>query len=389
MEIKLKYGLNPHQESARLVVEADPSPLQVLNGRPGTINLLDLLGAWQLARELKAATGQPAAASFKHVSPAGAAIASPLDEGFRRSQFLPHEELSPVATAYARARGGDRLSSFGDAAAVSEVVDLSLARLIAREVSDALIAPGYEPQALDILREKKQGGYLLLQIDPDYEPPATEARDVFGFRLEQSRNTAKVSRDLLANVVSEQKAIPEAVAQSLLVATVAVKYTQSNSVGLAYDGQVVGMGAGQQSRVHCTRLACAKADKWLLQQHPRVLDLRFKDGLGRPEKTNVVDAYLLWDELVDAEKRAVLAMLDEEPQPLSAEERLEWIRRFEGICCSSDAFFPFRDSIDRLSRSHVQYVMQPGGSARDDLVTEAVDQYGMVMVHSGLRLFLH
>lgn len=390
MEIKLKYGLNPHQKFARLVIVQEPSPLKIHNGTPGYINLLDLLGAWQLARELKQATGLPGAASFKHVSPAGAAIARPLDEAFRLSQFIPEaEELSPVATAYARARGADRLCSFGDVAAVSEVVDVSLARLIAREVSDALIAPGYEPEALEILKAKQGGRYLAVEIDPAYEPPETESSDAFGFRLEQTRNTARITRDLLENVVSKKKAIPEDAALSLLVCSVALKFTQSNSVGLAYDGQVIGMGAGQQSRVHCTRLACSKADKWLLQSHPRVLGLRFKKGLGRPEKTNVVDAYLLWDELAEAERRWLLGQLDAAPEPLSREERLEWAKQFDGIVCSSDAFFPFRDSIDRLSRTHVEYVMQPGGSARDDLVTEAADQYGMVMVHSGLRLFLH
>jgi AICAR transformylase/IMP cyclohydrolase PurH len=389
MEITLKYGLNPHQKFARLVVEGEPPPLKVLNGKPGYINVLDLMGAWQLARELKGATGLPGAASFKHVSPAGAAIARPLDDALRRSQWLPDEELSPVATAYVRARGGDRLSSFGDVAAVSDVVDVSLARVIAREVSDALIAPGYEPEALEILKGKKGGGYLAVEIDPDYEPPEIEYRDCFGFRLEESRNTAKITGDLLKDVVSKKKEIPDDAAQSLLVCTVALKYTQSNSVGLAYDGQIIGMGAGQQSRVHCTRLACAKAEKWLLQQHPRVLDLKFKEGLGRPEKTNVVDAHLLWDELAEAEKRWLLDQLDGELEPLRRDEREAWVAKVDGICCSSDAFFPFRDSIDRLSRTHVQYIMQPGGSARDDLVTEAADQYGMVMIHSGLRCFLH
>jgi len=389
MEIQLKYGLNPHQKFARLVIEGEKPPLRVLNGNPGYINILDLMGAWQLARELKGATGLPGAASFKHVSPAGAAIAKPLDGAFRRSQMIPDEELSPVATAYARARGGDRMCSFGDVAAVSETVDVSLAKLIAREVSDALIAPGYEAEALEILKGKKGGGYLAVEIDPAYEPPEVESRDVFGFRLEESRNTARVTGDLLKNVVSKKKDVPEDVAASLLVCTVALKYTQSNSVGLAYDGQVIGMGAGQQSRVHCCRLACGKAEKWLLQQHPRVLGLKFGKGLGRPEKTNVVDQFLLWDELSGAEKEATLAMLDEVPEPLSRGERQEWISKFDGLCCSSDAFFPFRDSIDRLSRTNVQYVMQPGGSARDDLVTEAADQYGMVMIHSGLRCFLH
>lgn len=390
MEMTLKYGCNPHQAFARLVVEQDPSPITFHNGKPGFINLLDLFGAWQLARELKEATGLPGAASFKHVSPAGAAVAGPLDEAFRRSQYIPlDEELSPVATAYARARGGDRMCSFGDVAAVSDTVDVSLAKVIRREVCDALIAPGYEPEALEMLRKKKGGKFLAVEIDPAYEPPEIESRDAFGFRLEQSRNTAKVTRDLLAKVVSQKADIPEDAALSLLVCTVALKYTQSNSVGVAYQGQVIGMGAGQQSRVHCTRLACGKADKWLLQQHPRVLDLPFKAGLGRPEKTNVVDAFLLWDELADAERAWLLGQLDGEPEPLTAAERAEWIAGFDGISLSSDAFFPFRDSIDRASRSNVQYLLQPGGSARDDVVTDAVDQYGMWMAHSGLRCFLH
>lgn len=390
MEMTLKYGCNPHQELARLVVEQDPSPITFHNGRPGFINLLDLFGAWQLARELKEATGQPGAASFKHVSPAGAAIAKPLGEAFRRSQFIPLDEtLSPVATAYARARGGDRMCSFGDVAAVSDVVDVSLAHVIRREVCDALIAPGYEPEALEMLEAKKGGKFLAVEIDPDYEPPAIEDRDAFGFRLEQTRNTARVTRDLLSKVVSKKQEVREDAALSLLVCTVALKYTQSNSVGVAYDGQVIGMGAGQQSRVHCTRLACGKADKWLLQQHPRVLDLAFKDSLGRAEKTNVVDAFLLWDELAEAERRWLLDQLDEEPEPLHRDERAEWIAGFDGIALSSDAFFPFRDSIDRASRSHVQYLLQPGGSTRDDVVTEAADGYGMWMAHSGLRCFLH
>lgn len=389
MELKLKYGLNPHQKFARLVLEGEPPPLRLLNGTPGYINILDMLAAWQLARELREATGLAGAASFKHVSPAGAAVAKPLDETFRRSQFLPEEDLSPVATAYARARGADRLSSFGDVAAVSDAVDASLARLLAREVSDAIIAPGYEPDALGILKKKKDGKYLIAEIDPDYELPETEDRDVFGFRLEESRNTARITRELLTNVVSEKKGVPDDAALSLLVCTVALKHTQSNSVGVAYDGQVIGMGAGQQSRVHCTRLACAKADKWLLQSHPKVVGLKFKGGLGRPERTNCVDQFLLWDELSDAEKKATMEMLDEEPEPVTPEERLEWVKRFNGIVLSSDAFIPFRDSVDRASRTNVQFILQPGGALRDDLVTAAADHYGMVMIHSGLRLFLH
>lgn len=389
MEIELRYGCNPHQAFARVVMEGEAGPLRVLNGAPSYINVLDALGAWQLARELKWATGLPGAASFKHVSPAGAAVAKPLTESFRRSQMIPEGEMSPVATAYARARGGDRMCSFGDVAAVSDAVDVSLAKVIGREVCDALIAPGYAPEALDILKAKKGGKFLALQIDADYEPPDVEKRDVFGLTLEQTSNTARIGPELIKDVVSMKKDVPDDVVQTLLVATVALKYTQSNSICLAYDGQVIGMGAGQQSRVHCTRLACAKAEKWLLQQHPRVLDLKFKAGLSRPEKTNVVDQFLLWDELSEAEREAMLAQLQEAPEPLAREERAEWIGAFDGICLSSDAFIPFRDTIDRAGRSNVQYVLQAGRSLRDEEVTAAADQYGMVMIHSGMRWFLH
>ena len=388
MEIKLKYGLNPHQGRARVVMEGK-APLKVLNGNPSYINVLDALQSWQLVRELRAATGLPAAASFKHVSPAGAAVARPLSEEFRRSQFLPDEDLSPVAQAYARARGSDRLSSFGDFVAVSETVDISLARLIGREVSDGIIAPGFERDALDVLKAKVKGAYRILQIDPSYDPPALEYRDAFGLRLEEERNAARITPELFGKVVTKKKRIPADVLQTLLVATITLKFTQSNNVCVAYDGQVIGNGAGQQSRVHVVRLACGKAEKWLLQQHPRVLGLKFRRGLMRAEKTNVVDQFLLWDELSDAERDQMRAGLAEEPEPLSAAERRAWISRFGGICLSSDAFFPFRDSIDRASRTNVQYIVQPGGSLRDEPVIEAADQYGMVMAVTGLRLFTH
>jgi len=388
MEIKLKYGLNPQQGRARVVMEG-AAPLEVVNGNPSYINVLDALQGWQLVRELKEATGKAAAASFKHVSPAGAAVARPLSNEFRRSQFLPQEDLSPVAQAYARARGGDRLSSFGDFVAVSETVDASLARIIAREVSDGIIAPGFDEDALDILKGKVKGAYRIFRIDPSYEPDGVEYRDVFGLRLEEERNTARITPALFEKVVTQKKDIPDDVLETLLVATITLKYTQSNNVCVAYDGQVIGNGAGQQSRVHCVRLACSKADKWLLQQHPRVLGLKFKEGLMRAEKTNIVDQFLLWDELSEAEREQMLGGLVEEPVPLSAEERRRWIKGFDGICISSDAFFPFRDSIDRASRTNVQYVAQPGGSLRDELVVQAADQYGMVMAVTGLRLFLH
>ena len=389
MRVSLRYGCNPHQKPAELVMEGETGPLEVLNGAPSFINVLDALGAWQLVRELQRATGLASAASFKHVSPAGAAVAGPLDDALRRSQMLPDAELSPVANAYARARGGDRMSAFGDAVAVSEKVDLSLARLLRREVSDLIVAPAYEPEALELLRRKRGGRYLVLRMDPAYEPPPMESRDAFGLTLTQKRNTVPVTAALFDKVVSARQALPAEALQTLIVATIALKYAQSNSVCVAYQGQVIGMGAGQQSRVHCARLACDKADKWFMQQHPRVLDMAFRPGLGRPGKTNAVDQYLLWDQLAEAERGVLREALLDLPEPLTPQERAAWIAGFEGVCLSSDAFFPFRDSIDRASRSNVQYVAHPGGSLRDEEVTAAADQYGMVMVHTGLRCFLH
>ena len=387
-EIELKYGCNPHQTPAGVHVPVE-SGFQVLSGRPSYINILDALGAWQLVRELKVATGKPAAASFKHTSPAGAAVSGPLSDAYRASQFLAADDLSPVANAYVRARGGDRMCSFGDVAAVSEVVDLSLARVLFDEVSDLIIAPGFEPRALELLKSKRRGGYLVMQIDSDYEPPETETREVFGFRLRQQRNTAAISSALFERVATTGMPVSPGVLETLTVATIALKYTQSNSVCLAYEGQVIGMGAGQQSRVHCTRLACDKADKWLLQQHLKTLGLQFKDGLPKPEKTNVVDQFLLWDRLSEAEKGKVRAALVDEPVPITVKERGEWVRGFVGICLSSDAFIPFADNLDRAAKSNVEFVAQAGGSARDDEVTAAANQYGMTMIHTGLRLFLH
>lgn len=389
MEISLRYGTNPHQKNARVLAAQGAMPLKVLNGAPSYINILDALLGWQLVRELKAATGLPAAASFKHTSPAGAAVAKALTPEFRRSQFLGEEPLSPAATAYVRARGGDRMSSFGDAAAISDPVDVSLATVLSREVSDLIVAPGYEPAALEILKKKAGGKYLVLQIDPAYQPGEMERRELFGLTLEQQRNSAAIDRSLFRDVVTKNKALPEQAVETLLVATIALKYTQSNSVCVAYDGQVIGMGAGQQSRVHCTRLACDKADKWFLQQHPKTLSLAFKDGLKRPDKANTVDQYLLWDQLSEPERQVMLGHLAQAPEPIGRDERLAWVRRFDGICLSSDGFIPFRDNIDRAARSHVQYVVQPGHSVRDEDVTAAADEYGMAMVHSNLRLFTH
>ncbi|MXY98446.1 MAG: phosphoribosylaminoimidazolecarboxamide formyltransferase [Gemmatimonadetes bacterium] len=388
MDLSLKYGLNPHQHPARVNLPPE-SPLRVLNGTPGYVNIIDAMGAWQLARELKQATGVAGAASFKHASPAGAAIAAELGETYLASQFLTAKELSPVAAAYVRARGGDRMCSFGDAAAVSEVVDRSLANVLRREVSDLIIAPGYEPDALEVLRAKKGGGYLVLEIDPDFEPPDVEQRTLFGLRLEQPRNDAAITRQTFSNLVTDNRDMPDSALDTLVVATIALKYTQSNSVCVAYDGQVIGMGAGQQSRIHCTRLACDKADKWFLQQHPRTLDLPFREGLKRTEKTNLVDQYLLWDQLSNTEEARMLGDLEDRPVPISPDERQDFITGFDGICLSSDAFIPFRDNIDRAARSNVRYVAQTGGSTADRGVTEAADEYGMVMAHTGLRLFLH
>jgi phosphoribosylaminoimidazolecarboxamide formyltransferase/IMP cyclohydrolase len=391
MALDLKYGCNPHQGSASLSSgdnSGDAGPLRVLNGTPSYINILDALGAWQLVRELRQATGLASAASFKHVSPAGAAVAGELSDVYRQAQMLGDDELSPVATAYVRARGGDRMCSFGDVVAVSDPVDVSLANVLRREVSDLIIAPGFDEQALQILMRKKQGKYLIFQIDPDYEPPQVESREVFGFTLQQQRNCARIGPELFSRTVDD-KAVPDAIVQTLVVATIALKYTQSNSVCLAYDGQVIGMGAGQQSRIHCTRLACDKAEKWCLQQHPRVLGLNFKQGLKRPEKANVIDQYLLWDELSEPEERAMLDGLQDVPKRIDRAERYDWIRSFEGICLSSDAFIPFRDNIDRAGRTNVQYVAQTGNSMGDEQVTAAANQCGMAMIHTDLRCFLH
>jgi len=386
MEFELKYGCNPHQVPAG-VTAPDSAHFQVLNGKPSYINFLDALGAWQLARELKTATGKPGAASFKHTSPAGAAVSGNLPEEYRASQFLSTGELSPVANAYARARGGDRMCSFGDVAAVSDVVDVSLARLLKAEVSDLIIAPGYEPEALEILKSKKQGGFLVFRIDPDYEAPETETREVFGFRLRQKRNDFRITKELFEKAAP--CVLPPEIAETLVVATIALKYTQSNSVCVAYDGQVVGMGAGQQSRVHCTRLACGKADKWMLQQHPKTLALKFREGLKKQDKANTVDQFLLWDELSRAERDQMMSSLEEEPTPITAEERLEWVKRFDGVSLSSDAYIPFRDNLDRASRSNVRWVAHTGGSVRDAEVAEAAAGYGMTVITTGVRLFLH
>ncbi|MCB1693208.1 MAG: phosphoribosylaminoimidazolecarboxamide formyltransferase [Pseudomonadales bacterium] len=378
--IPLKYGVNPHQGNA--VVTHPDNPLEVLSGQPGYIKLLDALTAWQLVLEMKRSTGKASAASFKHVSPAGAAIAKPLTDGFLASQFLQKRDYSPVATAYARARGGDRMCSFGDAVAVSETVDVSLANLLKPEVSDLIIAPDYEPEALKILAAKKGGKYLVLRMDPDYVPPAIERRELFGFTFEQDRNNAVIDAALFDGA-------PQEAIETLIVATLALKYAQSNSVCVAFDGQVIGLGAGQQSRIHCTRLACDKAEKWMLQFHPTVLGLQFNEGLKKPDKANVVDQYLLWDSLSEAERNELAAGVRSLPAPLSPSARAQWIAGYRGLCLSSDAYIPFRDNIDRAAKTGIEVIAHPGGSVRDEIVHNACREHDIQLVETGVRCFLH
>ncbi len=387
-QLELRYGMNPHQKPARVFVKEGALPFQVLNGHPGFINLLDALNSWQLVRELQQTLNMPAAASFKHVSPAGAAVAVPLTDSLRRAYFVGDGDLSPLAVAYARARGADRISSFGDWVALSDVVDVPTAQLIRREVSDGVIAPGYEPEALEILRRKKGGGYRVLQIEADYTPPAQEQREVFGIILEQQRNTAVPTPADFTNIPTANQILSQNARRDMIVALITLKYTQSNSVCYVYDGQVIGVGAGQQSRIHCTRLAGDKADLWFLRQHPQVLDLPFRPKLGRPERDNAIDQYLL-DRLTPAEESAWQQNFTAVPQRLPLAEKQAWIQQFHGVTLGSDAFFPFRDSIDRAHQSGVSYVVQPGGSLRDDAVIAACDAYGMVMALTGTRLFHH
>lgn len=385
--IELKYGLNPNQKPASISVPSGELPVKVLSGRPGYINFLDALNGWQLVRDLREATGLPAAASFKHVSPAGAAVGVPLTPELYKSFFLPVEEpLSPLAAAYARARGADRMSSFGDFISLSDVCDVPTAKLIAREVSDGVIAPGFVPQALDILSKKRKGAYNIIEIDPSFQPPAADVRTVFGVSFEQGRNDVKIDSTLLHNVVTKAKDIPESAARDLVVAMIALKYTQSNSVVYAENGQTIGVGAGQQSRIHCTRLAGDKADQFHLRLHPKALNLPFRDGLGRPEKDNCVDGYLLnLPEVFDAWQD----FFTEKPEPISPDERKTWLSGFKGVSLASDAFFPFGDNVERARRSGVTYIAQPGGSIRDDHVIETCDRYGIAMAFTGLRLFHH
>lgn len=384
----LRYGLNPHQTPASWEAVADALPFRVLNGQPGYINLLDALSAWQLVRELRAALGLPAAASFKHVSPAGAAVGLPLSDALRAAYLVGDAELSPVAAAYARARGGDLTSAYGDFAAVSDPVDRSLAQVLRREVSDGIIAPAYGPDALELLKTKKGGRYLILEADPDFEPPSTERRELFGVRLEQPADTRPIGDALFENVVTQQRDFPPDACRDLLIATVALRYTQSNSVCVAADGQVIGLGAGQQSRIHCTRLACGKADRWMLQQHPRVLELPLRGGLRRPDIINAREQYIHRSELSEPERAQLATVIDPLPEPLSQAERADWIAGFHNVL-SHDAFIPFRDNIDRAQASAVRRILQPGGSIADDQVIAAADHYGIAMALTNHRLFRH
>ena len=390
-EIQLKYGCNPNQKPSRIFMEdGSELPVTVLNGKPGYINFLDALNGWQLVKELKEATGLPAATSFKHVSPAGAAVGLPLPETLAKIYWVDDlGELSPLACAYARARGADRMSSFGDFISLSDVCDVDTAKLIKREVSDGVIAPGYTPEALEILKQKKKGNYNVIQIDPDYRPAEIERKQVYGVTFEQGRNELCVDEKLLSNVVTDKKDIPEAALIDMKIALITLKYTQSNSVCYVKDGQAIGIGAGQQSRIHCPRLAANKADNWFLRQSPQVLSLQFKEGLGRADRDNAIDVYMsddYMDVLADGIWENTFAV---KPPVFTREERQEWLKKLDGVTLGSDAFFPFSDNIDRARRSGVKYVVQPGGSVRDDAVIDACNRYGMAMVFTGIRLFHH
>ena len=390
-ELALKYGCNPNQKPSRIYMEdGSDLPVTVLNGKPGYINFLDALNSIQLVKELKAACGLPAAASFKHVSPAGAALGLPLTDVERKMYHIaPDMELSPLANAYARARGADRMSSFGDWIALSDICDVPTAKLIQHEVSDGIIAPGYTDEALEILKTKKKGNYNVVQIDPDYLPAATEHKDVFGITFEQGRNNLVIDKDMLTNIVSENKDLPENAKIDMIVALITLKYTQSNSVCYVKDGQAIGVGAGQQSRIHCTRLAGQKADNWYLRQHPKVLALQFVDDIRRPDRDNAIDVYTS-DEYEDVLADGVWQnTFKVRPEVLTAEEKKAYLSKVTGVCLGSDAFFPFGDNIERARRSGVTAIVQPGGSIRDQQVIDTCNKYGIAMAFCGLRLFHH
>ena len=388
-ELLLKYGCNPNQTPSRIFMQEGELPIEVLNGRPGYINFLDAFNSWQLVKELKEATGLPAAASFKHVSPAGAAVGLPLSDTLKKIYFVDDLPLSPIACAYARARGADRMSSYGDWVALSDICDKETATLLAREVSDGIIAPGYTDEALAILKSKRKGSYNVVRIDPAYQPAPVEHKDVFGITFEQGRNHSRIDDSLLNNMVTKNKELPEGAKRDLVLSLITLKYTQSNSVCYAKDGQVIGVGAGQQSRIHCTRLAGNKADVWFLRQHPKVLALPFKTDIRRPDRDNTIDVYISedWEDvLADG---AWEQFFTQRPEPLTREEKRAWLDTLTGVSLGSDAFFPFGDNIERAHRSGVSYIVEPGGSIRDDNVIDTCDKYGIAMAFTGLRLFHH
>ncbi|GHO69455.1 5-aminoimidazole-4-carboxamide ribonucleotide transformylase [Ktedonobacter sp. SOSP1-52] len=387
-ELTLRYGCNPHQKPARVYSKQGALPFQVLSGAPGYINLLDALNSWQLVRELRSSLNLPAATSFKHVSPAGAAVGVPLDDRLKQAYAVEDLELSPLATAYARARGADRQASYGDFAALSDIVDASTAKLISREVSDGVIAPGFEPEALEILRKKRKGSYIVLQIDPNYEPGEMETREVFGITFEQKRNNIIPTFEMLKDVPTHNKNLSEAAQRDMVLSLITLKYTQSNSICFAYDGQAIGIGAGGQSRIMCTRVAAAKAENWYLRLHPAALSLPFKAGVKRQEKVNAVDTYLR-DDLTAIEEKEWEQLFDVVPPRLTAQEKEEWLSGLKGVTLGSDGYIPFRDSIDCAARYGVSYVVQPGASMRDEDVIQACDAYDIAMAMAGIRLFHH
>lgn len=389
-ELELKYGCNPNQKPARLFMEQGELPITVLNGRPGYINFMDAFNAWQLVRALKRSTGRPAAASFKHVSPAGAALAQELTETERTMYFVGNEEVSPIASAYIRARGADRLSSYGDWVALSETCDASTARILAQEVSDGIIAPAYTDEAMDILKKKRKGNYTVIQIDSDYEPAPVERRLIFGVGFEQGYNNSVIDKSLLQTFPTQNKSLTEAQKHDLILALITLKYTQSNSVCYVKNGQTIGVGAGQQSRIHCTRMAGNKADLWWLRQHPKVLGLEFVDDIRRPNRDNAIDIFLSDDECEDVLQDGVWqTIFKTKPEPLTREEKKTWIAQLSGVALGSDAFFPFGDNVERAHKSGVCCIAQPGGSIRDDNVIEVCDKYNIAMAFTGLRLFHH
>lgn len=389
-EMELKYGCNPNQKPAKIFMKnGENLPIEVLCGRPGYINFLDAFNGWQLVKELKAATNLPAAASFKHVSPAGAAVGLELSDTLRQIYFVGDMELSPLACAYARARGADRMSSYGDFIALSDICDVPTAKLIVKEVSDGVIAPGYEPEALELLKGKRKGSYNIIKIDPTYTPAPIEHKDVFGITFEQGRNELKIDESLLENIITENKSLPDSAKRDLVISLIVLKYTQSNSVCYVYDGQAIGIGAGQQSRIHCTRLAGSKADNWFLRQHPQVLGLKFKEGLGRADRDNTIDVYIseeCEDVLADGVWQNLFAV---RPERLTLAEKRRWLDKVSGVALGSDAFFPFGDNIERAHKSGVSFIAQPGGSIRDDHVISTCNKYGIAMAFTGIRLFHH